>query len=407
MSFNHGQLTPCRLKIMHFILSLGLALLMLISSSSACTVINLTKTGSTIAGNNEDWNDPDTRIWFIPASDGKYGREYFGFGNGYPQGGVNDQGLFFDFTATVERPITRSLDKPEYDGNLIEKVIEECASVEQALKLLDKYNLSRYAKAQIMLIDSSGNSAIVEGDDIIPLSGDYQILTNFYQTQFKRDEYPCARYRIADDFLSHVNNASVGIMTSTMAAVHQEGAYPTQYTNIHDLKSGDIHLYHFHNFNNPVKLNIYEELLKGEHSYDIPSLFPPNYSFDMFKKQQKKSIGTILHEEYKKAGIEEALQLYHELLKDKAKADEIDFNEKQLNMLGYWFLKEKNVEAAIAIFELNSQTFPKAFNTWDSLAEAYMIAGNKKLAIKNYKKSLKLNPENQNAKSKLKDLEGM
>ena len=49
--------------------------------------------------------------------------------------------------------------------------------------------------------------------------------------------------------------------------------------------------------------------------------------------------------------------------------------------------------------------YPESANTYDSLGEAYMVNGDKELAIQNYKKSLELNPENQNAVDKLKQLE--
>jgi len=48
---------------------------------------------------------------------------------------------------------------------------------------------------------------------------------------------------------------------------------------------------------------------------------------------------------------------------------------------------------------------PQSANAHDSLGEAYMINGNKELAIKNYKKSLELNPDNTNAKEMLNKLE--
>jgi len=43
---------------------------------------------------------------------------------------------------------------------------------------------------------------------------------------------------------------------------------------------------------------------------------------------------------------------------------------------------------------------------YNSLAEAYMLAGNKELAIKNYEKSLELNPQNTNAVEQLKIIRG-
>jgi Tfp pilus assembly protein PilF len=51
------------------------------------------------------------------------------------------------------------------------------------------------------------------------------------------------------------------------------------------------------------------------------------------------------------------------------------------------------------------QVFPTSSNAYDSLAEAYMKSGQKQLAIDNYKKSLELDPDNDNAKEKLKTLE--
>ena len=57
------------------------------------------------------------------------------------------------------------------------------------------------------------------------------------------------------------------------------------------------------------------------------------------------------------------------------------------------------------MWELNSKEYPKSGNVWDSLAEGYMKTGNNKKAIKYYRKSLKITPNNQNAKDMLKKLE--
>jgi CubicO group peptidase (beta-lactamase class C family) len=79
-------------------------------------------------------------------------------------------------------------------------------------------------------------------------------------------------------------------------------------------------------------------------------------------------------------------------------------SENEMNRIGYQLLRLKRVKDAIAVFTQNTADFPKAFNTWDSLAEAYMIDGDKESAIKYYKKSLELNPDNTNAVQKLKEL---
>ena len=58
----------------------------------------------------------------------------------------------------------------------------------------------------------------------------------------------------------------------------------------------------------------------------------------------------------------------------------------------------------IILFQRNVQEFPQSSNAYDSLAEAYMKAGQKDLAIANYEKSLQLDPKNQNAVEMLKKL---
>ncbi len=80
------------------------------------------------------------------------------------------------------------------------------------------------------------------------------------------------------------------------------------------------------------------------------------------------------------------------------------FNEAILNRLGYQQLSAHRVEDAIALFKLNVETYPKSFNTYDSLGEAYMVHDDRGLAVANYRKSLKLNPRNTNAVEMLKRL---
>jgi tetratricopeptide (TPR) repeat protein len=72
--------------------------------------------------------------------------------------------------------------------------------------------------------------------------------------------------------------------------------------------------------------------------------------------------------------------------------------ESRINILGYQLVNLNKYKEAIKVFKLNVEYFPDSWNCYDSLAEAYMKDGNKKLAIKNYEKSIKLNPKNESAK---------
>ncbi len=78
--------------------------------------------------------------------------------------------------------------------------------------------------------------------------------------------------------------------------------------------------------------------------------------------------------------------------------------EAAVNRAGDRLLEAERVDEAIAVFRLNTETFPDAFNTWDSLAEAYLAQGDRESAIRFYRKSLELNPENRNAREQLEEL---
>jgi tetratricopeptide (TPR) repeat protein len=80
--------------------------------------------------------------------------------------------------------------------------------------------------------------------------------------------------------------------------------------------------------------------------------------------------------------------------------------ENSLNGTGYRLLSANKVNDAIEVFKLNVKLFPASANTYDSLAEAYALAGNKKLAIENYERALKMNPKNTSAPAALAKLKG-
>ena len=78
--------------------------------------------------------------------------------------------------------------------------------------------------------------------------------------------------------------------------------------------------------------------------------------------------------------------------------------EAGLNEQGYKFMQLEKFDEAIKVFTLNTQLFPKAWNTWDSLADAYMKKGEKQIALGYFKKSIQLNPQNVYAKQMVESL---
>ena len=62
--------------------------------------------------------------------------------------------------------------------------------------------------------------------------------------------------------------------------------------------------------------------------------------------------------------------------------------EGRLNALGYELLARDEFKGAIAILLMNTKLYPDSANTYDSLAEAHMKAGDRKQAIALYRKAL-------------------
>lgn len=77
------------------------------------------------------------------------------------------------------------------------------------------------------------------------------------------------------------------------------------------------------------------------------------------------------------------------------------YQEASLVAMGYRFLQEQKVPQAVAMFKAAVAIFPGAWNTYDSLAEALLQAGDTDGAIRNYEKSIELNPDNRNGKDAL------
>lgn len=118
-------------------------------------------------------------------------------------------------------------------------------------------------------------------------------------------------------------------------------------------------------------------------------------------KLDVKSLAGAMAKEYNRRGWEAMLKQFHQL---KGSSD-YDLNEDEINELGLRLLYDKkDVKAAIEVLRLNTELFPKSFNVWDSLGEAYYQNGNREEAIRNYEKSLQLNPDNVGGKRMLEKI---
>ena len=101
-------------------------------------------------------------------------------------------------------------------------------------------------------------------------------------------------------------------------------------------------------------------------------------------------------------GFDHAPAVYAAMVKDQP---DFKLDEGVVIQWAYDLMEKNHLPEAIDLFKLDVQLFPSSWNAYDVLGEAYMKDGQKQLAIENYKKSLELNPANDDAKDKLKVLE--
>lgn len=102
-------------------------------------------------------------------------------------------------------------------------------------------------------------------------------------------------------------------------------------------------------------------------------------------------------------GFSHASDIYAEMRKQNS---DFKLSEPAVNDWAYRLMYENHLPEATELLKLNVQMYPESSNVYDSLGEVYMKAGQKELAIENYKKSLEKDPKNTNAVDMLKKLEG-
>ncbi len=103
-----------------------------------------------------------------------------------------------------------------------------------------------------------------------------------------------------------------------------------------------------------------------------------------------------------RSGLPAALQTYEKLRAKNVPGYPLDKNT--LITLGYTIAGDGSLADAIRVMTIAVRDNPDYWNAYDSLGEMYARAGNKQLAVQNYRKSLQLNPTSQTGLEALKAL---
>ena len=131
----------------------------------------------------------------------------------------------------------------------------------------------------------------------------------------------------------------------------------------------------------------------------------PSWEFEPpYVKSIEHELLTVLTTE----GYEAAEKRLRSILDEPKDKRLYDLREVVLNALGYAVMRGSvtDVDLALNVFRLNTVAYPESFNTWDSLAEGYMEKGDNLNAVKYYRKSLELNPDNTGATRMIQRMAG-
>jgi tetratricopeptide (TPR) repeat protein len=346
-----------------------------------CLILKIAHENCVLAGNNEDVDNPLTKIWFEPPEKGKYGITYFGFSVNYPQGGMNDQGLFFDAVAGYKTDWKASPKRLNYAGNLSRKIMEECATVEEAIAIYSKYNKSSLRYARYLFADRTGASAIIGWID-----GELKFIRDkggFQAIGVKED----TAASMLESIKEQKDAVSVDDVKAVLQACHQEGRYPTQYSNICDLKNNIVYMFLYHDYSACVKFDANEEFKKGEHDYRLLPFFPDNMKANEANEKYRQS-----------------LLDHHKKLTENPKVPVSEYGWRELSFIGIDLIDYKEYKEAIDVLKLTAEHYSDDWRSHNNLAFSYMTAGEIDLAVKSYRKVLELNPGNQSALKAIREL---
>jgi hypothetical protein len=235
------------------------ALLLLVCAPvRACTIFVLTDKDRALFCNNEDWSNPRTRIWFIPAAGTNHGGVYVGFDDGWAQGGMNTEGLAYDWVSGYEE-----IWKPDSGvpivGNSSQRMLETCSTVRDAIAYYRSHKEMGFFRAKILIADRTGASVRIGATNGVLQVEQASDCRGFGYGQ-----------KTLDKMLTKTTEPTVANGFRILRASVQKGA--TKYANIFDLRSGAIFLHPLPNRDDEVELKLTAELESGGHYYDMPQI---------------------------------------------------------------------------------------------------------------------------------------
>jgi CubicO group peptidase (beta-lactamase class C family)/putative intracellular protease/amidase len=127
------------------------------------------------------------------------------------------------------------------------------------------------------------------------------------------------------------------------------------------------------------------------HEYGWEGYRPPD--------RPRVGAGAVLRVVAHSRGTEAALRAYRGLKEEREPRYRPD--RETLISLAYWLQRQGRRDDALRAAQLAAAEHPDYWNAFDTLGEMYLDAGNTKLAVENYEKSVALNPRNSGGREAL------
>ena len=258
---------------------------------SGCTVITISKGENVFFGGNDDYINPDSYYWVQPGDSSRYGVIWIGTPDN-PQQGVNEKGLAYDANGLPRFEVNPHTERipvsGEYYHNYVMQIMHECSTVTEVIEWVNKHQRFPCMHDQLHFADKKGDAVIIsagkDGEMVFTrkTAGEgFLVSTNFNVANPSNGYgYPCSRYDKANELLGQLIDKEEPLnfndVTKVMDAVHQEGASWTIETLVADLTNGVMYLYYFYQYENPVIINVKDELANPRTAGPLSKLFPEN-----------------------------------------------------------------------------------------------------------------------------------
>jgi choloylglycine hydrolase len=265
---------------------------------SGCSVFTIAKGDQVFFGGNDDYIHPDSYYWVDPQG---YGAIWIGTPDNVQQG-VNSKGLAYDASGLPRVDVNPHLERTPVSGGYSSypiQILRENATVEEVITWVSTHQWHSYMHDQLHFADATGDAVVIsagaDGELVFtrkPQGDGHLVSTNFNVANPSNGDYPCWRYETAQELLgglvSQGDELTAKDAADVLEAAHVEGGTSwTIESMVADLPNRMVYLYYFHQFNEPVVLNVAEEIANERAGGALSKLFPESVQQEAARRYER------------------------------------------------------------------------------------------------------------------------